>query len=341
MLGTDIVDDIVGGNAPAAAPGAVSPSNPAPAADAKKQPQQQQQQQNQQQLHQYRKLLQINAQNDKAFDARKQVILSDLSKTAYCDLSPKGSVDVGCLPLMQLLNAHADYVSTSSCSGRISVFDMAVANNNKKQHEAENEDATAAAAAAAGSTGAKRGVADVATGWVHISHDPVSESEMAIIHDKIDAYVKRVSGVSSAAFLNQLTFLVEPFVMHVSCRNTAAAQVLLAAAVQAGFRNSGAVLGASSTSSSTSSSCSALSEPPNKITVAIRHTAHLSAPLVIDNVPFASRQYVDALLRKGNAMMHENEARIVRLHSEIAKRLGTANAASVPAAAAAAASNSE
>lgn len=38
------------------------------------------------------------------------------------DLSPKGSIDTPILPLIELLNSHHLISTTSSCSGRISVF---------------------------------------------------------------------------------------------------------------------------------------------------------------------------------------------------------------------------
>lgn len=39
------------------------------------------------------------------------------------DLSRKGSVDVPIQPLIEFLNSDSDYFTTSSCSGRIIVFD--------------------------------------------------------------------------------------------------------------------------------------------------------------------------------------------------------------------------
>jgi tRNA wybutosine-synthesizing protein 3 len=55
------------------------------------------------------------------FDQRKTKILHDLQSTQP-DHSPKGEVDEGVLDLLELLNNHEDYVTTSSCSGRAVVF---------------------------------------------------------------------------------------------------------------------------------------------------------------------------------------------------------------------------
>nr|CAG8640076.1 10072_t:CDS:2 [Entrophospora candida] len=68
------------------------------------------------------------------FHSRKQLILTSISNSlvsggnsssgadAKLDKSPKGSIDEPMLPLINLLNKHNDYVTTSSCSGRIAVY---------------------------------------------------------------------------------------------------------------------------------------------------------------------------------------------------------------------------
>jgi len=55
------------------------------------------------------------------FDKRKAAILAELHSDGP-DLSPKGQPDDEILELLALLNSHADFVSTSSCSGRVVVF---------------------------------------------------------------------------------------------------------------------------------------------------------------------------------------------------------------------------
>lgn len=56
-----------------------------------------------------------------AFEKRKNNILQDLH-SSQPDPSPKGHPDDEILELLQLLNSHHDYVTTSSCSGRAVVF---------------------------------------------------------------------------------------------------------------------------------------------------------------------------------------------------------------------------
>jgi tRNA wybutosine-synthesizing protein 3 len=55
------------------------------------------------------------------FIQRKTAILNDLDSDEP-DLSPKGRPDDEVLELLELLNSHANYVSTSSCSGRAVVY---------------------------------------------------------------------------------------------------------------------------------------------------------------------------------------------------------------------------
>ena len=57
------------------------------------------------------------------FNSRHRAqVLTSLSSCGD-DNSRKGSVDVLAAPVCSLLNAHSDYVTTSSCSGRVCVFE--------------------------------------------------------------------------------------------------------------------------------------------------------------------------------------------------------------------------
>ncbi|KAG0305725.1 hypothetical protein BGZ99_001997, partial [Dissophora globulifera] len=55
------------------------------------------------------------------FTTRKKIILVALNSDTP-DKSPKGYVDEPLLPLIVLINSHSDYVTTSSCSGRICTY---------------------------------------------------------------------------------------------------------------------------------------------------------------------------------------------------------------------------
>jgi tRNA wybutosine-synthesizing protein 3 len=58
------------------------------------------------------------------FESRKQKILEQLDApdSEYHDLSPKGSIDAPIRELIGEINGFDGIVTTSSCSGRISIF---------------------------------------------------------------------------------------------------------------------------------------------------------------------------------------------------------------------------
>jgi tRNA G37 N-methylase Trm5/tRNA(Phe) wybutosine-synthesizing methylase Tyw3 len=58
---------------------------------------------------------------DSAFDRNKRDLLSSLA--AGVDFSPKGSIDLPVRDFVHLINLHSNYVTTSSCSGRISIYE--------------------------------------------------------------------------------------------------------------------------------------------------------------------------------------------------------------------------
>lgn len=115
---------------------------------------------------------------DKEFLTHKAHIQANLQSNA-CDLSPKGSVDVKCLPVMDVLNTHDDYITTSSCSGRIALFhsigpgDAAVPSRNT------DEDAEPSSTS---KSRMKRGE-DTALGWVFVKHGMLRPQEMVqVVH---------------------------------------------------------------------------------------------------------------------------------------------------------------
>jgi len=59
------------------------------------------------------------------FDVSKERTLNTLLQTlnGRRDFSPKGFVDTPVIDVLELINSHTDYVSTSSCSGRIALYE--------------------------------------------------------------------------------------------------------------------------------------------------------------------------------------------------------------------------
>lgn len=105
------------------------------------------------------------------FDARKQKILQQLDAPdgEYHDFSPKGSIDEPIRDLIGEINGLDGLVTTSSCSGRISVF------LEGRKADVERETLTGEDEAPRAGPGGKGG----GGAWLFISHDAVvTESDL-------------------------------------------------------------------------------------------------------------------------------------------------------------------
>ena len=154
----------------------------------------------------------------------KQQLSFDVSKKnalAKFDKSPKGSLDAPIAAFVYKINAHADYVTTSTCSGRVALF----------------------ASASAGRGGR----------WLLVEHRTVTLNEVAAAigassssSDNLLAPPPLPADGSSSSSDRVVSLKVEPAILHVQCRDSASARKLLALALQSGFRESGLVLSESS-----------------------------------------------------------------------------------------------
>ncbi|KAK5710909.1 hypothetical protein LTR17_018659 [Elasticomyces elasticus] len=147
-----------------------------------------------------------------SFEARKAKILSELNTPdeQYEDLSPKGSLDIGIRDLISGINAIPEYVTTSSCAGRVAAY-------------------------LEGTKGAKGGGL-----WLFTSHD-------AIEVPTTDGAVYELLGLSSSdvqapTLMDEARFVhlkFEPMILHILAATLPAAQTATSAALTAGFRESG------------------------------------------------------------------------------------------------------
>lgn len=130
------------------------------------------------------------------FEVRKNKILEQLDAPAgeYHDLSPKGSIDEPIRELISEINNLEGLVTTSSCSGRISVF----LEGRKGQIE-DAASATEGEESRAGPGGKGGGGA-----WLFISHTAVEASDsttrpkyMSMFHlEQVTAEEERIPSVS-------------------------------------------------------------------------------------------------------------------------------------------------
>ncbi|ETN07332.1 hypothetical protein PPTG_13625 [Phytophthora nicotianae INRA-310] len=130
------------------------------------------------------------------------------------DKSPKGCIDEPIVDMIKTINAHPDYVTSSSCSGRIAVFCGEAATNN----------------------GGEAGTDLITKGgkWLVAEHATITFDQLATALRSPDA----TSNTS-----NMIIFKHEPFIMHVVCRDLDSAKELLQWGIASGFRESGVVLG--------------------------------------------------------------------------------------------------
>ncbi|CAN6218978.1 unnamed protein product [Urochloa humidicola] len=196
------------------------------------------------------------------FARRKSAALAALSSPAP-DKSPKGGVDAPIAPLLEVLNSHPDLFTTSSCSGRVSVL--------AQPQESQGQGATKPKKKARGG------------GWVYVSHDPADP----------DAVVEQLFGDSGSAVAgDELVFRFEPMIVAVECRDAEAAAALVAAAIQAGFRESG------------------ITSLQKRAMVAIRCSIRMEVPLGQTGELFVSPEYVRYLVRTANCKMEANKKRM-------------------------------
>jgi len=119
------------------------------------------------------------------FRAKKQNILGklDLGKGGTPDASPKGDVDEGVRDLIELINSSEEFVTTSSCSGRIAVFVGGKGGGNWLYTSHEPIDVSALAEK--GSVYELLGISKEG----RLSSPPVNDADISMVHLKFEPLV--------------------------------------------------------------------------------------------------------------------------------------------------------
>lgn len=148
-----------------------------------------------------------------AFDQKKAFILEliGLTSVEVPDASPKGTIDSLCLPIINVINAHPDMVTTSLCSGRVSVF-------------LEGMKKVDTQIGAKGNEGR----------WLFVTHQP---EELPRWYDQIDFVFEEPTPTEDSQRF--ILFKFEPLILHVKCRDLDTANLLYSTAMGCGFRESG------------------------------------------------------------------------------------------------------
>lgn len=194
------------------------------------------------------------------FGQKKRHVLAQVALTDkdHPDASPKGTIDEHLLPLIRLINSHPDMFTTSSCSGRVSVF-------LEGDKSAQGFD--------------KIGGKGAGGKWLFVTHDPELDTsawlkqvkeyrEEEITPQSGDPVTPQSDGSKNPTDPSQPTDPVDPvhsanlvdpvgpvdptspttrhllykfeaMILHVKCRDLPTATALYTAAMACGFRESG------------------------------------------------------------------------------------------------------
>ncbi len=145
---------------------------------------------------------------DSSFSAARERVVRELQ--GGHDRSPKGSIDLPIVHLVDFINRNcSDFCTTSSCSGRISVF---------KEEQSS------------------KGVS-----WMLVRHGIVSDAEVvhAVTQGRIVNKVVEAGEEAAKKESAIISLKCEPFILHLRCRDLRSGQALHAAALSCGFRESG------------------------------------------------------------------------------------------------------
>eukprot|EP00899_Mesostigma_viride_P015022 jgi/Mesvir1/23520/Mv18225-RA.1 len=234
------------------------------------------------------------------FDARKRRVLEQIASSEK-DKSKKGGLDIPIAELIASINAVDGLYTTSSCSGRTSIF-------------AENVVATS------GFKGKKKGGGG---SWLYVTHDLANEDEVLLAlttfcgsknadsthsppnaeesssysHQLPEEDEEAVSSIPPRGQLakeNLVVLRFEPFILTTECLTMGHALKLVNCALQAGFRESG------------------ITAAEKRIIVGIRCSIRLEVPVIMDGKLLVQESYIRYLAQLCNEKMHANQARINR-----------------------------
>ena len=153
------------------------------------------------------------------FDARKKTTLSNLILTAAPsseeDKSRAGRVDERARDFVQAVNERENIFTTSSCSGRISVFAERT-EEDVKEHRKGGE-------------------------WVFVSHELVEDDASSMIEKIRESLKSNGARIGVGERGKTLTLRFEPFILAVETKDERTAQMFVKCARDAGYRESGVV----------------------------------------------------------------------------------------------------
>lgn len=237
----------------------------------------------------------INRDTMDSFDRQKAHLLEEigLNSENNPDASPKGTIDTLCIPLIKLINSHKDMVTTSTCSGRLSVFLEGEKNVDKVRSTIDQREPI------------KIGAKGDGGHWLFVSHDKDEINEWWKRNNILLKYDNAISEEDYDAKTRYVLFKYEPLILHVKCRDFKSASRLYSTAMGCGFRESG--IGANNN-------------------VAIRISIRLDVPIGFLNkkdevVSIVSESYIKMITKLAHDRFLENERKMEQLHERINKEV--------------------
>merc|ERR1712168_387655 len=247
----------------------------------------------------WRSMVKMKGQED-VFDRQKKLTLSGI------DHSKKGSFAKPIDDLMMYINAHEDYFTTSSCSGRIIVFSEG---DEKKKgcrwlltsHETVKADDVIETIQNEWCNDSNAGKVEETNRYNGERETPELMSDSSVSCSGAPAIPGSGEGQDS-----NITFKYESFILHLQSRTLEGAQEMLKVALGCGYRNSGLVVG-----------------KKKKFMVAVRSTHGLEVPLVFGSVAGVSDEYIRHLVALANDKLSENFVKVDKFFDQVKKNFPT------------------
>ena len=235
------------------------------------------------------------------------------------DKSPKGSVDVKIRSLVDLINIHPEYVTLSSCSGRVAMFDPAGSHHDDSagSNTTDVEEEKTATEQGEGISKSKdKGTYISGKGrgkWIFVTHDILPDLGSQIIQSLQTVGQERLTLSTESANNNApITFKHEPPLVHVGAASLEAGKKLLHIVKSiCAMRESGLVV------------------TDQRVTVELRTTGTLLCmPLMVQLTEGHSafslapnEDYLMSLAEIANERMTQNEVLLKKLYANVREEL--------------------
>jgi len=238
----------------------------------------------------------------------------------------KGSIDPKIVPLCDIINHHPNYVTTSSCSGRVYVYNRI---NNpalgaKERWIYVSHDITPDPSATATDIHTNLQQLTLLNASLSTNNSPHTKLQLltpqtsttnsnptfptkntsrpnGILEDELSQDPNQQQTISEG--VQMVAFGFAPFIVHVEARDYTSARLLFNSAIQAGLRSSGLLPG------------------KDRFMVTIQSTLVVDSPLWVNGEIVCDQKYTQVLLEVANKYFIENENKLEQYTNSLKKVL--------------------